>query len=178
MNELSIFVDESGDQTDHSRYFLLALLFHVQGDAISDQVTKYERALEASGLPNVPFHSEPLLNGHGGYKNLSLGQRKRMLVAFNIFVQRLPVRYRVFVYKRQDFESPEKLAERLRCDIEDTIDENLEFFQSFERVKVYCDNRSCRSRRRLASPARKTVQSLSENCRKPLTTCLYKHNVT
>ena len=38
MLELSIFADESGDKSDHAKYYLLTLVFHNQADSIIDQV--------------------------------------------------------------------------------------------------------------------------------------------
>lgn len=35
MHELSVFVDESGNMGEDSRYYLLTLLFHDQSDDIS-----------------------------------------------------------------------------------------------------------------------------------------------
>ena len=45
MRELSIFVDESGDKTDHSKYFLLTLVTHDQNDSIGEKISHYERTL-------------------------------------------------------------------------------------------------------------------------------------
>lgn len=74
--ELSIFVDESGDRGGKSRYYLIALVFHDQADEVTEQVAEYERRLDECGLPDIPFHSEPLLNGHKDYENLDLETRK------------------------------------------------------------------------------------------------------
>ena len=140
MRELSIFADESGDKSDHSKYFLLTLVTHDQDDAIGEKISHYERALSDADLPNIPFHSEPLLNGHKDYENLEPEQRKRLLVAFNVLVQRLPIRYKTFVYKRREFDSPEKLAERMKRDVNAMLTNDLAYFQTFEHVKLYYDN--------------------------------------
>lgn len=138
--ELSIFVDESGDKSERSRYFILTLVMHDQADSITDKIAFYERALSSADLPNIPFHSEPLLNGHKDYAYLEPEQRKKMLAAFNVLVQRLPIRYRAFVYKRSEFESSEKLGMRIKRDIIDALNSELAYFQAFEHVKVYYDN--------------------------------------
>lgn len=91
--DLSIFVDESGDRGGKARYYLLTLVIHDQADSISDKVARYEESLLRSDLPNIPFHSEPLLNGHGPYRGMSLEQRKKMLYSFNEFARRLPMEY-------------------------------------------------------------------------------------
>ena len=140
MRELSLFIDESGDKTNRARYFVLTLVIHNQKYAIDTKVNHYEDFLSRSDLPNIPFHPEPLLNRHGDYEYLDILQRKKMLVAFNVLVQRLPIHYVSFVYKTSEFDTPEKLATRLKRDISGMLFDNLEFFQDFDRVKIYYDN--------------------------------------
>lgn len=52
------------DRGDKTRYHLLTLVFHNQADSIAEAVTDYEAKLARADLPNIPFHSEPLMNGH------------------------------------------------------------------------------------------------------------------
>ena len=87
MREISIFADESGDKTNHNRYFILTLVMHDQDDPIAERVSVYEASLRRMDLPNIPFHSEPLLNGHGEYEYLSMEQRKRLLSSFGALVR-------------------------------------------------------------------------------------------
>ena len=82
MSELSIFVDESGDKSTHAQYFILTLVLHDQSESITENISIYEQSLAATDIPNIPFHSEPLLNGHGGYEGLTLRHRKKLLIAF------------------------------------------------------------------------------------------------
>ena len=89
--ELSIFVDESGDRGGKARYYLLTLVFHDQADSIAEAVTGYEAKLARADLPNIPFHSEPLMNGHKDYEFLGIEQRKAMLAYFSSFVRKLPI---------------------------------------------------------------------------------------
>ncbi len=77
--EPSIFVDESGDRGGKARYYLLTLVFHDQADSISRAVTGYESKLARADLPNIPFHSEPLMNGHKDHEFLGIEQCKAML---------------------------------------------------------------------------------------------------
>ena len=140
MREISVFADESGDKTEKTRYFLLTLVFHDQAASIAEQVAIYERSLATADLPNIPFHSEPLLNGHGDYRYLGPEQRKKLLSGFAALVRYLPVEYVTFVYKRREFTGPEKLAERMKRDIADFLREHLGYFQEFDHVKVYYDN--------------------------------------
>ena len=138
--ELSIFVDESGDCGGKARYYLLTLVFHDQADSIAEAVTGYESKLARADLPNIPFHSEPLMNGHKDYEFLDVEQRKAMLAYFSSFVRKLPISYITLVYRRSQFEDPARLMGRMARDISSVIIEHLDFFQSFDDVKVYYDN--------------------------------------
>ena len=138
--ELSIFVDESGDRGGKARYYLLTLVFHNQTDDIMEEIAEYERRLATEGLADIPFHSEPLMNGHKDYENLSVSQRKRLLVHFSALVRRLPISYTTFAYRRSEFEDPAKLSARMKRDVSNLLFDRLGFFQGFSEVKVYYDN--------------------------------------
>ena len=138
--ELSIFADESGGRGGTSRYYLLTLVFHNQADSIAEKISAYEQSLLAANLPNIPFHSEPLLNGHGPYEHLPLESRKKLLYAFNILTQRLPIAYRTFVYRRREYDNPLALSAKMKRDVSNLMFDNLAFFQSFDDVKVYYDH--------------------------------------
>lgn len=138
--ELSIFADESGDRTGKARYYLLTLVLHDQANAIKSNIFQYENSLLHSDLPNIPFHSEPLLNGHDPYDNLGLDQRKKMLSSFSALVRYLPIEYVTFTYKSSEHADEDELCNRMERDISRTITERLDFFQAFDDVKVYYDN--------------------------------------
>ena len=138
--DLSIFVDESGDRGGKARYYLLTLVIHDQSESIADKIARYEQSLLDSDLPNIPFHSEPLLNGHGPYEGIGLQARKKMLYSFNVLTQRLPISYRTFTYRRSEFDDLAKLTARMKRDISNLLFDHLEFFQRFDEVKVYYDN--------------------------------------
>lgn len=140
MSELSIFVDESGDKSTHARYFILTLVLHDQDELIARKISIYEQSLIAADMPDIPFHSEPLLNGHGAYEDLTLEQRKKLLASFASLVRHLPIRYKAFIYQRSHFDSIDKLAARMKRDISSMIFDDLGFFQSFVHVKLYYDN--------------------------------------
>lgn len=84
------------DRGGKARYYLLTLVFHDQADSIAEAVTGYEAKLARTDLPNIPFHSEPLMNGRKDYEFLSIEQRKAMLAYFSSFVRKLPISYITF----------------------------------------------------------------------------------
>ena len=138
--DCSIFVDETGGEGGQSRYYAVTLVFHDQSDNIAPMIERYESALRSRGLPDLPFHASPLMNGHDGYANLDLCARKGLFTAFFIMLQHLPVRYRTFLYRRSEYVDNAALTNRLRRDITVFLFDELEYFQAFDRVKIYYDD--------------------------------------
>ena len=124
MREPSIFVDESESDDLSDRYYLLTVVMHDQSDSIAESIKAYEDALRAKGLPDIPFHASPLMNGKDQYSGLDLRTRKMMLGSFRVFFRHIPVRYHTFAYATKKFDSLDKLAE----------------LQAYDAVKVYYDN--------------------------------------
>ncbi len=135
--ELSVMVDESG--SEDSRYYLVTLVFHDQAKDISGPIALYEAALRQKGLPDVPLHASPLMNGHDDYRGMGIEQRKRMLSAFFMMFQHMPVRYRTLFYVKREVSDRDALTARIRRDIVNLIFDELAYFQSFDAVKVYYD---------------------------------------
>ena len=140
MGELSIFVDESGGQGGHSKYYILTLVFHDQSRSIVESLERHRLGLLARDLANIPFHAGPLMTGHDEYEGLDLTIRKAHLNLFFRDFQHLPITYHTFLYRRSEFASPGALAARMRRDITNLMFDHLDYFQSFEAVKIYYDD--------------------------------------
>lgn len=140
MRELSIFVDESGSDGLSDRHYLLTVVMHNQSDSIATSIESYEGALRAKGLPNIPFHASPLMNGKDLYSGLDLGTRKMLLSSFRVFFRHMPVKYHTFAYSTRQFVSLEKLAGTMRRDIVNFLFDNLVELQAYDVIKVYYDN--------------------------------------
>ena len=140
MAEAGIFIDESGIQEGGSRYYLVTLVVHEQDVDLSLFFSAYEQSLRDRGLPDIPFHSTPLLRGYGDYQDVDVEIRNRLLVSFGAFARRLPITYKTFSYRSDKFVNPTRLRALIRRDLVDFLVENLEYFQSFEHVKIYYDN--------------------------------------
>ena len=140
MNEISIFVDESGGQNGHSKYYALTLVFHDQSNNIAKTLYEHERGLAIRGLANLPFHAGPILNGHDEYEGLDFKTRKSYFSLFFMDVQKMPIAYHTFVYKRNDVGDSAKLTARMKRDLISLFFDKLDYFQSFDKVKIYYDN--------------------------------------
>ncbi len=140
MRELSVFVDESGGQNGISRYLLITLVLHDQSKNISDAISSYEGSLMAKGLPDIPFHASPLMYGKDLYFQLEHETRHQLFSAFFVFVRKLQVSYKTFVYRRSEVKDASDFIARFKRDLVVFLVDNLAMFQSFENVKIYYDN--------------------------------------
>lgn len=140
MKYLSCFTDEAGEQNMHAGYYIATLVFHDQSQSISEYIERYMNRLSKEDLPDIPFHGVDLLHGHDSYENMSVADRKRLLVAFAMFVRTLPVSFHSFIYKRSNVHSSQELEAYLRRDIVNFVFEHLEKFQSFDIVAIYYDD--------------------------------------
>ena len=60
--------------------------------------------------------------------------------SFRVFFRHIPVRYHTFAYATKEFASLEKLAGTMRRDLVNFLFDNLAEPQSYDAIKVYCDN--------------------------------------
>lgn len=140
MKELSVFVDESGDLGGESKYYLLTLVFHDQSNDLSRTINLYEQSLANRDLPNIPFHFNPLLRANEEYWNLDASLRSKLLMSFSTFAQHVPFSYHVFAYRKDRFESTDKLVRAMKRDLTEFLFDNLDKFIKFDLVKIYYDD--------------------------------------
>ncbi|PST46082.1 hypothetical protein CPA40_07740 [Bifidobacterium callitrichos] len=139
MADVSIFADESGEQGFQSKYYALTLVFHDQSDPVIPVFEAYEQLLRNAGLPDIPMHASPLLNGHDDYQRLSISQRKRLLAYFMSTLRKLPAQYVTLIYRKADCATLEQLGARIKRDVVNIVFDHLALFQSFDVIKVYYD---------------------------------------
>ena len=136
---LSCFADETGQQDMGAGYYMLTLLLHDQEDDIAPLIDTYETRLAFEGLPDIPFHHVDLIHGRERYEGVSPETRKRLLIAFSMFVRTLPVKYKTFAYSASEIQGKDELKVHMRRDIVNFVFENLEWFQGYDNVPVYYD---------------------------------------
>ena len=88
---LDLHIDESGDQDLSKGLYLVAVVLHEHSSDIAAPTEEYEKRLATAGLPDVPFHGKDLLHGNEGYRNVSPGDRKRLLTQLSRLVFRQPL---------------------------------------------------------------------------------------
>ena len=143
MKELSIFVDESGDFGEydyHSPYYIIALVFHDQDNDIKAEIEKLETEMTYIGWPNHCVHAGALIRSEHEYKESNLEDRQRILKRLMTFTRRVGIIHKtVYIEKKNVFDSVES-AGKLSKQPALFIRNHIEWFTSYDLVKVYYDN--------------------------------------
>lgn len=115
-------------------------MLHEQDSGIDKQIELHENALHDKGLPDIPLHTSPLLNGHDDHKRMDIQDRKRLLQTFFTMLQYMPIKHHTFSCKKSVFKSDATLITRMKRDVVNLVFDNLEYLQRFDKVKVYYDD--------------------------------------
>lgn len=144
MKELSIFVDESGDFGDyakHAPYYIVTMVFHDQDVDITPNIDMLNSTLLQMGYGNEQaIHTEPLIRREPPYQYFQPNERRAIFSKLFYFALGCDIKYKSFVFRKNEFENKFKLEARIAREISLFIKDNLGFFQSYEKVILYYDN--------------------------------------
>lgn len=144
MKELSIFVDESGDfgeYAKHAPYYIVTMVFHDQSVDISSNINVLDNALKQMGYGDgQAIHTEPLIRREKPYQYFQPNERRAIFSKLFYFALNCDIKYKSFIFKKSEFENIFKMEARMARDMSQFICENLDFFQSYEKVILYYDN--------------------------------------
>ena len=143
MQELSIFIDESGDFGEyqpHSPYYIISIVFHNQKDAINNQIASLDKVLSNYNLNNNCIHTGPIVRREEVYQNMSLKERRNILNSFTAFIKKCPITFKIFHIEKKHFFDEVEAITKLTKQISLFLKENLTYFNGFDVIKVYYDN--------------------------------------
>ena len=144
LSELSVFIDESGDFGPyelHSPYYVIALVFHDQGNDISREISHLRRHVSEQGFPEThAIHSAPLVRREANYAHLGMTERRKLFRHLFGFMRLADIKYKAFVFKKKEFENHDKMVSAVSRKVGGFVRENLAYFQSFDKIIVYYDN--------------------------------------
>ena len=142
MEELSIFVDESGDfgpYSSHSPYYLFALVFHEQKNEIHTEVDTLDKKMREHGFDIHAIHTGPIIRNEGYYQNYSPEDRKRIFNDLLLFTNRVNIQYHVVSVDKKQADGSKQLVDMLSKQLVLFLKEKLEYFTSFDKIIVYYD---------------------------------------
>lgn len=144
MRKLSIFVDESGDfgeYAKHAPYYIVTMVFHNQDIDITRNINKLNDSLVKMGYgEKQAIHTEPLIRREKPYQYFLPNERRAIFSRLYYFTLNCDIKYKSFIFRKNEFENIFKLEARIARDLSLFIRENLEYFQKFEKVILYYDN--------------------------------------
>ena len=141
---LSVFIDESGDFGDfrpHSPYYLVAMVLHDQNADISDQIRTLDTRMQELGYPPHAIHVAPIIRRESRfYINDDIVHRKALFNAIYHFTRKLPVQYLCPYISKNECVDSVDMSLKLTRKIAASLESNLDFFLSYDRIIVYYDN--------------------------------------
>ena len=143
MNELSIFVDESGDFGEydyHSPYYIIVMVFHNQNENIRPAIIKLNRELSYLNLDNLCIHTGPIIRKEEIYINQSVSERRHIFNKMIAFIRQINIRYKCFYIEKKHVSNVVEAADRLSRQISLFLHKHYEEFLIFDDVKIYYDN--------------------------------------
>lgn len=155
MNELSIFVDESGDfgsYEAHAPFYLFTLVFHEQNNSIQDQIAHLEQGLTDIGFDTKHcFHAGPIIRREQDYQYLSVTERRKCLNRIVSFAKSCTISYITFAVEKKHMHDSLELTVALSKQLSAFVREEYAFFMKFDRIVVHYDNGQIELSKLLAS---------------------------
>lgn len=143
MQELSIFIDESGDfgeVKERPAYYLVTFVFHNQDNNIDQQVAKLEESIKISGFDVEYIHTGPVIRREEVFGRYSIDERRKLLYKMLNFVNACPISYLTVVVDRKEAIDKVALSGKLAKAINMAISVHQDFFTKFDKIIVYYDN--------------------------------------
>lgn len=143
INELSVFVDESGSfdsSIEPSRFYIVTLVLHDQLDDIHGEVAELESQLGYLGYPDTCVHTGPLFRREENFRELDIEQRRKILGRMLAFTRKLPIKFTSLVVDKKRFETPNAIADELLRQLEDVLRVDSTPLNRAKSIKIYYDN--------------------------------------
>ena len=142
MNELSIFIDESGcfgPYEHHSPFYLITLVFHQQSVDITKNINHLNNKLRSCEMPDCTVHAGPLIRREDEYRQLPLLKRKQIFNFLYNFVRTTDITYRSIIVEKKHLIEDLDLVIQLTKQLSGFLRDNLSALLAYDRVVVYYD---------------------------------------
>ena len=140
---LSILIDESGDFgpfRPHSPYYLVTMIMHNQMINISENIESLDRHLHNLKFDYNAVHTGPIIRREEIYKTMLTEERKRIFNALFNFARKLEFNYICTYVDKNECNDIIAMTSKLSRNIANTINSNLELFNTFDKIVIYYDN--------------------------------------
>lgn len=147
-NELSIFIDESGDignynsasQSISDRYYLISLVFHDQNESIEPQIEYLKNRLINDNFRADVIHAGPLIRKEKPFQDYDSEDVFKILRDMLHFVKKSPIRYYLITIDKLNLTTSDGLRYVITNQMSDFINHNYSWLKKFDLIKIYYDN--------------------------------------
>ena len=142
MKELNIFIDESGDfgvNDNASDLYVVSIVFHSSLNNIEPFLNALNKRLNKLQFTKM-IHAADLIRHKGDYKNLSIDQRRKIFTAIYQFGRKSPIKLKRIIVNKKYTYTYKLLKKQLTMELNESISNNLKYFQKFDKIIIYYDN--------------------------------------
>ena len=142
MKELNIFIDESGDfgvNDNASDLYVVSIVFHSSLNNIEPFLNALNKRLNKLQFTKM-IHAADLIRHKGDYKNLSIDQRRKIFTAIYQFGRKSPIKLKSIIVNKKYTDTYKLLKKQLTTELNESISNNLKYFQKFDKIIIYYDN--------------------------------------
>ena len=116
------------------------MVFHNQNYDMNKELAILEESLTHIGWSNHCVHAGPVIRSEEEYKGYSIKDRQGILKRMMSFVRHLDIRFKSIMIEKKHINDSVEATGKLSKQLAVFIRENMEFFYSYDVVKVYYDN--------------------------------------
>ena len=141
--ELSIFIDESGDFGEFDPkcpYYIISMVLYDQNDIIADSIKKLDSSLKDTKLDRNYIHVGPLIRKEKEYGSMTASERARILSRLVGFARNTKFLQKSFIVEKRHIEDEYVLTQKFIKQLSGFVKDNLQFFQSYDKLKIYYDH--------------------------------------
>ena len=142
MKELNIFIDESGDfgvNDNASDLYVVSIVFHSSLNNIEPFLNALNKRLNKLQFTKM-IHTAALIRHKGDYKDLSIDQRRKIFTAIYQFERKSPIKLKSIIVNKKYTDTYKLLKKQLTMELNESISNNLKYFQKFDKIIIYYDN--------------------------------------
>lgn len=142
MKELNIFIDESGDfgvNDKASDLYVVSFVYLSSLDNIEPFLNALKKRLNKLQFTKM-IHTADLIRHKGDYKDLSINQRRKIFTAIYQFGRKSPIKLKSIIVNKKYTDTYKLLKKQLTMELNESISNNLKYFQKFDKIIIYYDN--------------------------------------
>lgn len=142
IKRLNIFIDESGDfgfVKGSSELYAVSFTIHESNDSILSELEYLNERLNNLKY-NGMLHLAYLIAKRDDYASFNLEQRQKIFWTIFNFARKVPVKLKTIILDKRYMNSKSQLNKAISIEINNFINENKKYLDSFDKIVIYYDN--------------------------------------